>query len=155
MKTFSIYIGIIMSLFTLYSCSNGNKNNSNESFKETPTNNAFIKANINFEDLFEVGNWILTIPKDPDFVGDKDRDVRLILYKDNKTKYFYLYNKDMDSEYVQRVFLNRNKNKYKMIVKDDSMTWYEIDDKGILYEHEDGYSEVLKAPGYFNESLVD
>lgn len=121
---------------------------------------AFMRNGLNIYRFIAVGKWDLTIPKDPDMANDKDRIENLTLYKDTISNTFYMYEFDDAFESgkgdISKVRYKKKQGRYFFTLnRETGETMYEITPEGVLFEHEEGYDEPLKAIGTFKEKLIN
>lgn len=119
---------------------------------------AFMQAGLNQFRFAQVGKWDLTIPKDPDMVGDQDRVVNMTLYKDTINGSFYMYEYDpvfeSKSGSIQKVRVKKLQDRLVATPTVTPNTEYQITYDGVLFDIEEGY-EPLKAIGSFNRKFIE
>lgn len=118
----------------------------------------FMKEGLNQSRFAEVGKWDLTIPKDPDMVGDQDRIVNITLYKDTISNVFYIYEYDPVFESkngsIQKLKIEKQKDRLIAIPTETPNTEYQITYDGVFFDIEEGF-EPLKAIGSFDKKFID
>lgn len=119
---------------------------------------AFMQAGLNEFRFAQVGKWDLTIPKDPDMVGDKDRVVNITLFKDTISNIFYLYEYDpvceRNSGFIQKVKVRKQSDRIIAIPTETPNTEYQMTFDGVLFDIEEGF-KPLKTIGSFNKKFIE